>query len=80
MSYMCKAKRSQHSSGVSDLFQTVLPVHSKWNERKASTPPAFLKICKESKYSKLIGLTYGRQHLILFKDDLTKNRITNVFQ
>lgn len=41
MSYTCKAQRSGPRSGVSALLQTILPVHSKWNGWKGSTPPAF---------------------------------------
>lgn len=58
VSHMQKAQRSgQRSAGVSDLLQTILPVHSEWNERKAATPPAFFP--KSSSKNCLLELTWG---------------------
>lgn len=57
MSCICKALRSRHRSGVSDLFQTILPALSKWTERNGSTPPAFFQICTENDLPKFTGVT-----------------------
>lgn len=71
MSYICKAQRSRQRARVSDLFQTILPVHSKWNERKGSTPPAFFSNLQGKLLSQIHwGDWWGKQDNSSPKEDI----------